>query len=120
MEENSLEAAVFKRLAKEKLMPQKSSAKDISEAYNKRTIDALNQFSPYTKHTPSNQLDLRCEFDVPRFKKLPITQNRSEKEEYKNFLWFQTQHDFGTPSNPKTESNLRHQILNLTLKDIQI
>ena len=43
---------------------------DLRQNYTNRTIEAFNQFSQYTKHTPSDKLDLRCEFDLPRFKDL--------------------------------------------------
>jgi hypothetical protein len=88
--------------------------------YSERTVEALNQFSAYTRHTPTNRLDLRCEFDLPRFKDLKKIKKPSETEEYSRFLWFQTEHDFTTPSNPKIEENLRLQIVNLTIRDIQM
>ena len=43
---------------------------DLRRQYSVRTIDALNQFSKYTRHVVTDQLDLRCEFDLPRFKEL--------------------------------------------------
>lgn len=35
--------------------------------HSEETEQALNQFSLHTKLTPASLLDLRCEYDVPRF-----------------------------------------------------
>ena len=75
---------------KNAMSPQKTTLKDqdLTKLYTEKTVDALNQFSAYTRYTPSNQLDLRCEFDLPRFQNLKNIPKRTEKEEYRNFLWF--------------------------------
>lgn len=49
-----------------------SADSDLTAYYTERTVDALNQFSAYTRHTPTQKLDLRCEFDLPRFKDLKV------------------------------------------------
>ena len=35
--------------------------------HSEETVQALNQFSEYSKQTPVLFLDLRCEYDVPRY-----------------------------------------------------
>jgi hypothetical protein len=35
--------------------------------YSPETFDALAKFSPYTPSVPPHLLDLRCEYDVPRY-----------------------------------------------------
>jgi hypothetical protein len=61
-------------------------------------------------------LDLRCEYDVPRFLDLAQLAKPAftASEEQDNFNWFHTQHDFNTPCSPKLESYLRKKILSLT------
>ena len=61
---------------------------DLRSEYSARTIEALNQFSKYTRHTATDALDLRCEFDLPRFKNLTDTKPLSQKEDHQNYLWF--------------------------------
>ena len=87
--------------------------------YSARTIDALNQFSKYTKDTITNKLDLRCEFDLPRIRDLRIPKKLTKNEEHQNFLWFQRPRDFTTPSDPTTEASLRQQIIALTLQELK-
>jgi hypothetical protein len=84
--------------------------------YSEGTVEALNQFSLHTRFTPTDSLDLRCEFDVPRFADLLATNKPifTAEEERLNFNWFHTQHDFNTPSDPKLESYLRRKILSLS------
>jgi len=53
-------------------------------------------------------LDLRCEFDLPRF--VDLTKPESDHEE-ENFIWFHTAHEFQVPSAQKTEILLRQTIL---------
>lgn len=79
----------------------------------------MNQFSFHTKKTPTANLDLRCEFDVPRFVDLtqlgdPRKPIFTAAEENENFNWFHTLHDFNTPSSPKLELYLRQKILALS------
>ena len=69
-------------------LPSQSSGKDLRSDYSARTVEALNQFSKYTRYTPTDQLDLRCEFDLPRFKDLTDNKPISVQEDHQNFLWF--------------------------------
>ena len=55
---------------------------DLRSEYTARTIEALNQFSQYTKSTVTDQLDLRCEFDLPRFKDLTSKKPLSVHEDH--------------------------------------
>ena len=80
---------------------------DLRSDYSARTVDALNQFSKYTRYVPTNALDLRCEFDLPRFKNLTNKKPISKHEDHQNFLWFQRSRDYTTPSDPAKEANLR-------------
>ena len=57
--------------------------------------------SKFTTYTPSKLLDIRCEYDVPRFIDLNIEddsqytqvqQDDAQEEEF--FKWFQISHDF--------------------------
>ena len=60
---------------------------------------------------------------MPRFKVLKKedqTPRFTDAEDHQNFLWFQTAHDFTTPSMPEVEQKLRAQILKLTIRDIKI
>ena len=61
----------------------------------------------YTPNTPVNQLDLRCEFDVPRFADLTATEQPTDDQ----FAWFQTAHDFAVPSSKQVERDLKLKIL---------
>ena len=85
-----------------------STATKTPHKYSDQTTEALNQFSKYTKDTPTNMLDLRCEFDLPRF--VDLTKPESDHEE-ENFIWFHTAHEFQVPSAHKTEILLRQTIL---------
>jgi hypothetical protein len=79
---------------------------DKREFYSEASIEAFNQFSLHTRKTPTDLLDLRCEFDVPRFldlKTINIKPAFTSREENKNFNWYQTEHDFNTPSSQKVE-----------------
>lgn len=67
---------------------------------------------------PTQRLDLRCEFDLPRFKNLTDTRPLTAQQDHMNFLWFQQPKDFATPSDPKKEEGLRHQILELTVHEM--
>ena len=49
---------------------------DLRKLYSLETIEALNQFSPYTIHTLTDVLDLRCEYDIPRY--FDLTQIRTD------------------------------------------
>ena len=93
---------------------------DLRNCYSVRTIEALNQFSKYTRYTPTDALDLRCEFDLPRFKNIKDKRPLSNHEDHQNFLWFQRQRDYTTPSNPGKEANLRTSIINLTIHDLKV
>ena len=55
---------------------------DLRAKYTARTIEALNQFSEFTRHTPTDWLDLRCEFDVARFKKLTNEKQIDKKQDH--------------------------------------
>jgi hypothetical protein len=82
----------------------------------------------YTRSTKTSGLDLRCEFDVPRFldlKRIVPTKDveidfqkrdlvYTERQEEVNFNWFHTEHDFNTPSSKHVEANLRQKILALS------
>ena len=61
--------------------------------------------------TPAVILDLRCEFDVPRFCDIRKKDDGHDAEE--NFAWFQTPHDFEVPSSQKVEKELRQRILRM-------
>lgn len=61
---------------------------DLRKDYSSRTIEALNQFSKFTRYTPTEKLDLRCEFDLPRFKNLTDKRPISNYQDHQNFLWF--------------------------------
>ena len=61
---------------------------DLRSEYTNRTVEALNQFSQYTKNTVTDSLDLRCEFDLPRFKNLKSFKPLTPNEDHQNFLWF--------------------------------
>jgi hypothetical protein len=53
-------------------------------------------------------MDLRCEFDLPRFVDLNEPDFLNDEE---NFLWFQTPHDFAVPSSEKVSDVLKSKIL---------
>jgi|LakMenE01Jun11ns_1017448.scaffolds.fasta_scaffold9575236_1 hypothetical protein len=40
---------------------------DLRKLYSFKTIEALTLFSPYTIHASTELLDLRCEYDCPRY-----------------------------------------------------
>lgn len=69
-------------------MANKNLPTDLRGEYSVRTLEALNQFSKYTRYTITDQLDLRCEFDLPRFRDLTDTKPISLHEDHQNFLWF--------------------------------
>ena len=95
---------------------------DKRQYYSSGTIEALNQFSFHTRTTPTDTLDLRCEYAVPRFLDLNSLSDKqgvkkpvfTPKEEQDNFIWFHTQHDFNTPCSPQLEEYLRKKILSLS------
>ena len=64
--------------------------------YSDATVFALDQFSVYSKTTPMMLLDLRCEYDLPRYIDLKEPENTAFNEQ--NFAWFQMPHDFTVPS----------------------
>jgi hypothetical protein len=70
----------------------------------------------HTKTTPTEGLDLRCEFDVPRFLDLGKLERPpfTLKQENENFNWFHTQHDFNTPCSQQLEEYLRKKIFALS------
>ena len=59
-------------------------------------------------------LDLRCEYDLPRYIDLKEPENTTFNEQ--NFAWFQMPHDFSVPCSSRVESDLRHKILALGRK----
>ena len=88
-------------------------------------------FSPYSPHVPPQILDLRCEFDVPRFFDLtqinpvdgPIfvgSDLQDEQIRYRtlyqdliNDVWFNYEHEFEVKSSAFDEKKLRITLLNL-------
>ena len=48
-------------------MEKQGLIEKIAKEAAEETVQALNQFSLFTRTTPHHILDLRCEFDVPRF-----------------------------------------------------
>jgi len=113
-------SSLVKKSAKAETVVHINLPADLRASYTARTVEALNQFSKYTRYTPTEQLDLRCEFDLPRFKNLSDTKPISTHDDHQNFLWFQRSRDFTTPSNPKKEATLRLQIINLTIHDLKL
>ena len=69
---NTCKTAASKTKTKESSKPESAQTiyGDIRSEYSFRTVEALNQFSKFTKYTPTDSLDLRVEFDLPRFKNL--------------------------------------------------
>jgi hypothetical protein len=66
---------------------------DKRQFYSEASIEAFNQFSFHTRKTPTDVLDLRCEFDVPRFLDLTTIRTKpvfTTREENKNFNWYHT------------------------------
>lgn len=102
-----------------KTTKQSQNGKDLRNFYCDRTKEAFDQFSKYTRFVQTDQLDLRCEFDLPRRKDLIKMIPFTNEEDHANFIWMQTAHDFSTPSNPEVERSLRSQIVNLTIQELK-
>ena len=67
---------------------QKLAGTDLRNQYCDRTKEAFNQFSKYTRFVKTDQLDLRCEFDLPRRKDLVKMIPFTSEEDHANFIWY--------------------------------
>ena len=72
-------------------------------------------FTPHALKTPAKILDLRCEYDVPRFCNL----KEQGKMEQDNPNWFFCLHDFYVPPYPDLAEQLKTQILDMSRKQFQ-
>lgn len=107
---------------------------DLRKLYSFETIEALNQFSPYTVDTLTDVLDLRCEYDIPRYfdltqirteplkgepifweRRLLLEQLkvRNEVEELANFNFFYNKRDYNTPRDETIATELKNKILSM-------
>ena len=94
----------------------------------------MSRFSPHTANTPTDNLDLRCEYDVPRYTDLlmltdhqnPFSgfplftgvtlkreqgKTRDEETEQQNFIWFNSERDYTIPKSQNLEEAVRTKIL---------